>query len=1014
MDEAGESDTDEPPSSSLRTALMEAILPVSRGGLAGDSGKIEIPDCVLHDCMIRDEQEDLPGVAKCTMKGGVTSPAVSCPATYSEALRANCFSTFFEPADPEWATAASNLTDKNMCSAAQTRTMARLRPSWNTSSISCVTFGADHGQICNANDMARIGRFVSRWGTHFVDSATFGGQMEIQVQLRKNRDAEGGGVAGHRATEEAIYKAAPPHSPVMDLLADDLDGSGAGGDGGDAASTGDTSTATRLNTLNTIAMTKAAGNGKVLDHAHRHGVSSQDYDNGVEEVAVSFLGGTSTPPSSVETSHRDVLDWSKSIGRDPALLPANLLLRPMTDLLHHPSVEVEIARRGTVLADKKVKGGKEADGWKLVKTKEISRLRGLIKRKVQLLRNYLRWFLAKSERMGTLDDEAEQMETVTESRLHHLRKIAREFTARVTRGIALNKPAQEDSGADQDSDVGGRDATGERLGKIALGGGGKIIDSSQQKASHAMIEYVLAYRDGLSRFDTGCHAYCEKKKDAQLVLGQMYGKFRVGQRSQHSVPQGRSGDNDKLSITDAGFSLKRSYRRCQDECERKKEVIAVSAKETEAEERAATMSRGGRSGAGAAANAAGVMVDLVGVDTDGMAVDAEGGALFDFSSRAFFTGVDSVCKVCNGIVTAVATSMEDQDAINAREICANGRILAFMKADAWSAERPDVDFDTEPDYTAVGDNTPLSQFGASICLGVVVHLEEVLARAIKQHGLMLAARPRLHDLIKSWVRHSSAHAPRAVAAGVCRRFVKCGDSAADKASTFKAAAKALAEKAAAANSDGENHLTRLKTSMEKIAAAAKALPTKGKELKAIAPIKKDLDAKLAVLKTKLKAEKELIAKTKANQKSATEMNKEVEKEDKTADDFCKFQCLAQTKWGKADEKAHPYAANVLSEDRINNDAIARHGNRPCGKLKWPKRKGKCTTCSSLECVAQARYDCFLEGRMKTGAGIKPMQTGKFKPVACDSRYVMLDGEYIDAKFPVFATTAKEMQAARGH
>jgi hypothetical protein len=1008
VDEAGESDNDAPPSSSLRTALMEDILPVSRVG-----HPTRLPDCVLHDCMIRDEEKDLPGVAKCTMKGGVTSPAVSCPSTYSETVRKNCFSTFFEPADPEWATAASKLTEKEMCSPAQTRKMARLRPSSNASSISCVTFGADHGQICNANDMARIGHFVRRWGTHFVDSAAFGGQMEIQVQLRKNRDAEGGGAAGHRATEEAIYKAAPPHSPVMDLLADDLDGSGAGGDGGDTASTGDTSTATRLNTLNTIAMTEAAGNGKVLDHVHRHGGSSRDYDNGVEEVAVSFLGGTSTPPSSVETSHRDVLDWSKSIGRDPALLPTNILLRPMTDLLHHPSVEVEIARRGTVLADKKVKGGKKADGWKSVKIKEISRLRGVIKRKVQLLRNHLRWFLAKSERMGTLDDEAEQMKTVMESRLHHLRKIAREFAARVTRGIALNKPAQGGSGADQDAYDGGRDATGERLGKIALGGGDKIVDSSQQKASHAMIEYVLAYRDGLNRFDTSCHAYCEKKKDAQLVLGQMYGKFRVGHASQHLVPQGRSGDNDKLSITDAGFSLKRSYRRCQDECAHKKEVIAVSAKEMEAEERVATMNRGARSGA-AANTDGGVMVDLVGIDTDGMAVDAEGGALFDFSSRAFFTGVDSVCKVCNGIVTAVATSMVDQDAINAREICANGRMSAFMKADAFSLARPDVDFDTEPDYTAVGDNTPLSQFSSSICLGVVVHLEEVLARAIKQHGLMLVARPRLHDLLKSWVRHSSAHAPRAVAAGVCRRFVKCA-GAADKAASFDEAAKALAEKAATAHKDEENELVRLKKVMEKVAAAAKGLKTKGKDnLKAVAPIKKSLDEKLAVLKKKVAAEKALIAKTKANQKAATKVNKEVEKEDKTVNDFCKFQCLAQTPWGKADEKAHPYAANVLSEDRINTDAIARHGNRPCGKVKWPKRKGKCATCSSLECVAQARYDCFLEGRMKTGNGVVAMQTGKYKPVACDSRYVMLDGQYIDAKFPVFATTSKEMQAARGH
>ena len=38
------------------------------------------------------------------------------------------------------------------------------------SDVACTAYGADLGNICNANDMKRLGQFVSRWGTHFVVS----------------------------------------------------------------------------------------------------------------------------------------------------------------------------------------------------------------------------------------------------------------------------------------------------------------------------------------------------------------------------------------------------------------------------------------------------------------------------------------------------------------------------------------------------------------------------------------------------------------------------------------------------------------------------------------------------------------------------------------------------------------------------------------------------------------------------------------------------------------------------
>ena len=48
----------------------------------------------------------------------------------------------------------------------------------------CTAYGLDLGNVCNANDMKRLGQFVSRWGTHYVVSTKkFGCNCNVAIEI---------------------------------------------------------------------------------------------------------------------------------------------------------------------------------------------------------------------------------------------------------------------------------------------------------------------------------------------------------------------------------------------------------------------------------------------------------------------------------------------------------------------------------------------------------------------------------------------------------------------------------------------------------------------------------------------------------------------------------------------------------------------------------------------------------------------------------------------------------------
>ena len=70
----------------------------------------------------------------------------------------------------------------------------------------------------------------------------------------------------------------------------------------------------------------------------------------------------------------------------------------------------------------------------------------------------------------------------------------------------------------------------------------------------------------------------------------------------------------------------------------------------------------------------------------------------------------------------------------------------------------------------------------------------------------------------------------------------------------------------------------------------------------------------------------------------------------------------------------------MSERRPRDDVVATRAAKPCGIEIRQKREKKCEWCGNRDCVAEARKQCFMKG----------------STTRCDSRWMMQDGEYVDA------------------
>ena len=217
-------------------------------------------------------------------------------------------------------------------------------------------------------------------------------------------------------------------------------------------------------------------------------------DAGVENVAVSFTGGTKMSHRAGVTREQ-VEEWANSVPKAPSLLHQSLGLRPIFELMDHPSINEEITARAREAAKK---GDEDVD------TEEVGKLtaeyKSRIQRKRKLIENYLRWFLTKSEALGTALDRKAEARTKSEFELRGMNIYVQQWAMQVRAA----------SGAGQDGNDGtlrGRDgASGDYFDSSSVKGGGYNSVAGLGKENGPGLRGLVAYRSDtwLVRGRSGC------------------------------------------------------------------------------------------------------------------------------------------------------------------------------------------------------------------------------------------------------------------------------------------------------------------------------------------------------------------------------------------------------------------------------------------------------------------------------------------------------------------------------
>ena len=502
-----------------------------------------------------------------------------------------------------------------------------------------------------------------------------------------------------------------------------------------------------------------------------------------------------------------------------ALLAHSLRLRPVYELMDHPSVKESIAKRANFTADGKTK----LKDKEKIAARSRSMTRSLA-RKRRLLENYLRWFFTKSEALGTALDHAAASRVKSEHELRGMGGYVSDWVQRVRRdslAAGVDLDSVKGGGVGRGLDMIGRDYPSAGSGGLrgaAADRSDQIGASREEAAAETMFSYVVAYRQAAARFDSQCKAKCKAEGTVLLKRGVMYGEFHIDEESRGEAPFGLSGDKVSKDVSDAKFTLRRSRDRCEAACEEAKQTSTRTAKQI------------------------GVMERREQRDPE----DVVGDATFELSTDAFFAGVDGACTICSGLVRTVASGTLPTMGggyAEPRDICRN-RLFAATSADLSNPMSSDYDLDAElnedntlsgaDDFADIGAGGAAAQqktarmiksHGSTICLGIVAELEDRMRTALTEHGFAMPHRARLVDIIRTWRSHSKQVGPKHLANSVCRRFVHCSpDELPDEEGTSKQQQEAVAHKAAA-----EATLAKLNDQIAKIDANVKKLPKAGQK-----------------------------------------------------------------------------------------------------------------------------------------------------------------------------------------
>ena len=846
------------------------------------------------------------------------------------------------------------------------------------------------------------------------ESASFGGEMEVSVQMRKDR--------GNHVVNDMTTRSTTDHGArTMDLSASSASAlNGVLSDDANAAAILEpqSSFVRAEDAKSTTTATSNAGaiNG-VLDAMYASGVElgqevrrARLSSNGIENIAISFVGGSAIPATENSVTRSEISKWSESIATSPALLRKSMSLRPLFEIIDHPSVHEALVKKSKVKKD-----GKTEEEDKEVVKKNLKKFTSVLARKKLLLENHLRWFMAKSEALGTALDATASARIKSEHQLRIMSRTVQDWVDVVlkegTTG-ATTDASRTVGSIVRDSSSGLRGITAARTDQVQA--------TLEEEKSQEMLTYVMQYRRAASKFEKYCKIKCDKENDAVHLKNVMYGRVRMSSTGsvdgKTAAPSGLSGDTLGKDITDSKFTSKRIRDRCLADCGNQKSISVHTSRNLMTAEQIEDQNLNGATGTS-----------------------------YDLSTEAFFAGVQGACTVCNGMVrTVVSGSLPvlSGSAADPRDICRNHLFAAsnedlsnprsteynldddMANANSDSGSDEDDEANSVLDPSGSGellDERTVRRHGTAICLGIVNELEDRMRHELQEHGFATASRDRLVDLVRLWKSHSKNTSPKKMGLSICKRFVQCttdeltGGLDSEQSDNFLVAAKENAQRAQSAIARLENKITRIDKNMKLLPKAEqKKFEEKKKKVRGwllrlvfvqtftFSPCIDSVSESLFLfllffshffnaffpsfflqLTEKVKEEKDTVKTSEKELKAAEENHKVMENEETEAEGFCHFDCLAATKWGKEYEKIHKNEMSAMSSRRPRDDIIVNRASRPCGiQIREPKEK-KCSTCDNRDCMAEARKKCFMKGSV----------------TKCDSRWMVLDGEYYDSFYP---------------
>jgi hypothetical protein len=206
------------------------------------------------------------------------------------------------------------------------------------------------------------------------------------------------------------------------------------------------------------------------------------------------------PATESSITRKEISDWSKTISGSPALLKRTMTLRPLFELMNHPSIHEAISRRAKFTVEDPTVEEKDAKRRKAF----MNDMKKRLSRKKILLENHLRWFLAKSEALGTTLDRSSAARVKAE---HELRAMG------VTVQNWVDAVLHEKSPYGSSLDTVSRDDSTSLRGRVTNARSDQVRSTEEDLKSQEMLSYVMQYRKSSERFDKLCKVKCERESE---------------------------------------------------------------------------------------------------------------------------------------------------------------------------------------------------------------------------------------------------------------------------------------------------------------------------------------------------------------------------------------------------------------------------------------------------------------------------------------------------------------------